>query len=279
MHWLVCSHGSGSQNTDEAQMLKALMLRKTSIFGQEDWLQVPWSDRTKSIEQRLYDHGFQLAAILEKADSLENPSLENKEILAISLDLLRACNSLHQRLEELFTNSLKPFLQERSITWRSSSEQVPDPSTLSSADIGQLMVVLNLWGCQLLLGFVANALRVRSNTTIDLHPGLATDRPAIEALCDSIAGYSDQDALSNIAHALLSYLPLCLGKGADEFAASRTLFPMTCILWQFRYSKSEFLQTMTLMRSVYETRNVRVARSGYNVMGGLLKARRPSDQA
>lgn len=45
-------------------MLKALMLRKGSSFGRKEWL-MEWN----SVEQKFYDLGFELAALIEMTDN------------------------------------------------------------------------------------------------------------------------------------------------------------------------------------------------------------------
>ena len=263
-------------------MLKALMLRKASMFGQEGWLNVPWQQRRKTAEQELYDYGFRLAALLDRADQLVDPQ-PNDRTLKETIDLLDACNALQGRLEDLFTESFKSFLQEKYFDWtRSQFEKVPNAGALTSADTNQVMIVVNLWSCQLLLGFVAEVLRNRAIDALDSDLIPPDRRNYTKRLCETCAAYANQNALSDLAHAILRYLPLCLGKGASEFAASRTLFPLTCVLWQLRHKEIHFRRAMSLMRQVAEARNVRIASGGYSVIanvpfiardgGGLLTA-------
>lgn len=247
-------------------MLKALMLRKASLFGQEAWLEVPWQDRTKSSEQQVYDLGFHLAAILERADQLGEADAYAMP-LEETIDLLGRCNNLQSRLEDLYVKSLKPVLQAPRREWISSQfDNTQDMNSLTTADISHIMIVINLWSCQLLLGFVADALRRRLIEALDSHFMLDIDRTDVQALCDSSAEYTNQHELLDLAHAILRYLPSCIGSRASEFAASRTLFPLTCILWQFRHFQAPFLEATSLMHQVAEARNMRFAGVGYNVI-------------
>ena len=233
-------------------MLKALMLRKASLFGQPDWIQMPWEDRSKSTEQEVYDHGFQLAALLDRADKLvEVPD----KSLSETIDILEESNSLEERFELLFITAFRPSLQRE--TFKSQPDVEPD-----EAEISQMMIVVNLWACQLLLGFVADALRKRVLDGLDL--GQIVDQDHAKGLCDICEGYANRNAMSDLAQAILRYLPLCVGTAASEFAASRTLFPITCVLWQFRHSRFHFRQATSLMRQMSEARGVRFA-SGYTV--------------
>ncbi len=265
-------------------MLKALMLRKASLFGQVDWINAPWHNRSKPAEQQVYDLGFQLADLLDRADQL-NAAEVRREESDETIDLLEASNNLQQRMEELFTNLFKPFLQDRSYNWgRSQFDSVPDMSALTIADMNHIMIVINLWSCQLLLGFVAEVLRARLIDALDSHLLPTADIEPVKLLCDISAAYTTQHALSDLAHAILRYLPLCVHSGASEFAASRTLFPLTCILWQFRHFEVQFRQAIGLMRQMSGARNVRFA-GGYSVIelipyivrddGGLLAAGAP----
>jgi hypothetical protein len=159
------------------------------------------------------------------------------------IELLEACNLLDESLEALFRDGFKPFLQEKSFKWVCSGvAKVPDTGALTAADMNQIMVVLNLWGCQLLLGFTADAVRSEVIRGLDEHLMSATDRRRVRESCEISMGYSNRSTLSDLAHAVLQYLPLCLRETASEFAASRTIFPLTNVFWQFRHSEEPLRQ-------------------------------------
>ena len=247
-------------------MLKALMLRKRSLFGREDWTSLPWNAMDKPIEQQVYDQGFRLAAILERADGLIEPRTDDQS-LRQTKDLLHACNVLHSPMEDLFQRKIKPFLQARSSDWtRLQFDKAPESTALTPADINQLTIVVNLWSCMLLMAWVADVLRSRLIDALDSRLISTIDITHTKEIIDVCATYTNQFTLSDLAMAILQYFPLCVGSGASELAVNRMLFPLTCILWQFRHSELHFQRATALMRQISEARNVRFAAPGYNVV-------------
>lgn len=248
-------------------MLKAIMLRKASLFGQQAWLEVPWQDRAKPAEQQVFDLGFQLAVVLERADQLAEAEAY-AEPIEDTINLLQTSNNLQSRLEDGYVNLYKPVLQARRHEWFPSNfDEVLDISALTTADISHIMIVINLWASQLLLGFVAEALRLRLIEALESRLLLDAQREDVKSICDVSALYTSQHTLTDLAHATLKYLPSCIASRASEFAASRTFFPLTCILWQFRHFEVQFAQAISLMRQISEARNLRFADRGYSLLG------------
>ncbi|KAJ9604067.1 hypothetical protein H2200_011590 [Cladophialophora chaetospira] len=251
-----------------ALMLKDVMLRKRSAFGRDDWIDLPWCGRAKPIEQQVYDQGFRIAAILERSDLVVQSPTTGHQGLRPAIDLLQTCNDLRPQMDDLFRHTFKPFLQAKSADWtRSLFDKTPDSIALTPADINQLTLVVNLWSCMLLMAWIADALRDRLLDALDAGRIVTKDDVAhAKDLCEVSSSYTNQCALTDLALAILQYFPLCVGPGASELAVNRMLFPLTCILWQFRYSESHFRKATALMWQISEARNVKFAAPGYSVI-------------
>jgi hypothetical protein len=239
---------------------------------------------SKPVEQQVYDLGFRLAAWLDRGDLLYNSAGSIDSALEQTA-LLATGNQLQRDLESLFEASFKTFLLDRSSVWtRAGTDAMPQPSDISPAEVNQLMLLINLWGFQLLLGFTAQILKDNISKAIIDRTYLSVDVEGISVLCSECGRYANSSALDDLALTMLRYMPLCVTDGASEFAATRAMFPMTAMLWQLRHSNSAFMQALALMRHISEGRNMRFA-GAYSVIdripyiargdAGLLESLRP----
>jgi hypothetical protein len=248
------------------QMLKAIMLRKASVFGQDDWTDLPWRGRVKTAEQRSYDYGFRLAAILEEADRLCDPEEDDRD-WSRTTRLIESANALQAHLEELCATYCEPFLREKSSTRDKSHPEQPRIFPGKTAvELYHLLTVLNVWSTQLLLGFVADGLRSRLIDALEQRGIPTASKNHAKRLCDACGKYSNQCTLSDIATAILKYLPFCLGLDATDFIAIRVFYPVTVALWQFRHYEHQTRQGLKLARQISERRNIRFTQGGYCVM-------------
>jgi hypothetical protein len=238
----------------------------------------------KPVEQQVYDLGFQLAAWLDEVDILYS-SFGSGDTFAEQTAILTTGNQLQEDLEFLFEASFKTFLLERSSVWsRAATGALPQATDISPADANQLMLLINLWGFQLLLGFTAQALEDNISKAVSDRAYVSVDLGGVSVLCNKCDQYANASALDNLALTMLRYLPLCVTDGASEFAATRAMFPMTAMLWQLRHSENPFRQALALMRHISEGRNMRFA-GAYSVIdripyiargdAGLLAGPRP----
>lgn len=115
----------------------------------------------------------------------------------------QACIDLHDSLEKLKPNLTKPA------------------------------VLLNLFACELLLGFVATPL-----------------------------GLEWASECAHLADAILEMLPMVTEGGGEEH---RSIFPLTCILWQYRGDEVKHSQADAMMKHIAEDRKVRFVEADYQI--------------
>ena len=234
------------------------MLREASPFGEKEWQHIPWTEEAKSVDQQIYDCGFELGSLLERADRLKQTE-PNSGSQPQLVELLRSCLVLNSAFEKLHQEHFGDFLLTNSQALGGPRSDDTRPETASPAVMNQIMLVLNLWGMQLLLGFVADGLGGAGHRLSSTEEG---DLISLGGMCQS---WSNESALAKVAYAILRYMPLCLGKGASESTASRTIFPITVVMWQFRHSPAEFARAGELKKQILEMRNMRFIGGNYQV--------------
>jgi hypothetical protein len=256
-------------------MLKAIISRKSSSFGGKDWIHSPWEGCVKPIEQRLYDYGFSLASLIEWSDDIVKFDATKRDTIDQIIALLDQCDTIQTDLELLYsTSSLKAFLLSRSGEWTRSPFEESPSTILSVSDLDCLSLVLNFWSFELILGWIANALKERLVSALEL--GQVRSRTQIATatrLCAAFAVFVDATTLTDLALAILHYLPLCMTKKCSEFAANRTLLPITCVVWQLRHDEKNFPKALSLMKRVDRTRKIRFA-TEHSVMSLIPKIAR-----
>lgn len=87
---------------NQPKMTSGLIERQTSIFAREEWLQLPWVGREKSLAQKIYDAGFCFSSLTVRGDRLltrtDGSAIHLRKLL-IEVDALRQnINSLHDSI-------------------------------------------------------------------------------------------------------------------------------------------------------------------------------------
>ena len=246
-------------------MLKAILLGQSSPFGERDWIELPWEGRAKPAEQRLCDFGFKLASLIEQANDLVALEAVASDTLDQTIALLESCDELQKDLESFSATSLPPFLQANSGGWSQLQFEKLSGKILSVADTNQLTIAINLWTCGLILGWIAGPVRERLISTLEILLIPWNNDEKLRRMCAAAAVYANERTLTALAHGILQYLPLCTGKAISDFAASRTLCPITCVVWQLRYDTKHFPQAWELMKQISGRRKIRCS-TEYSVM-------------
>lgn len=249
---------SNDYHSHTYQMLQALMVRKASPFGEQDWRDIPWTNQTKDSYQQLYDFGFRLAALLEAADRLKDVPVISEGIQHSLVILLQNFNALDQSLDNLFDGSFQPFLLSRSIFGsRARSQASPISTSFSPTDMISLVAILNLWALQLLASFTADSLKRK---LLERDEDFIKDGGrSVEDVCHTAQSYSSNTARSDLALMISRFMPLCVGKNASEYVVSRTIFPAFTLSVQSRTSDTQSLQSKEFINQISEERNIRFA--------------------
>jgi hypothetical protein len=247
-------------------MQRGFLTKKQPMLGRDDWIDSPWKGIDKPLDQRVYDQGFRLVSIMEISNKLVDPQVD-EETLVRTLNLLRLCNDSSKQMDHLFKESFKPFLQQKSVhLTRTYFQFTPDVTATTPDDINRLTLVINLWACMLVAGWIARVLRSRLEAAVlDRHLCGEIALRARKA-CNACIPYTEEETFFGTALSMLQYMPICIGPGANDFAVNRMLSPMTTVAWQFRHSRPLLQKVQALMGQIAGTRHVQFAAPGYDVV-------------
>lgn len=80
--------------------MESIVGRRSSVFGNPVWLDIPWRGKKKVLQQKLYDYGFRLSGLIERTDSVisdEHSPLVEAETLIEDFDhLFQLLNAQHR---------------------------------------------------------------------------------------------------------------------------------------------------------------------------------------
>ena len=163
-------------------MIRDIQYRKSSFLKEPVWLSKPWEGRPKGIEQRLYDIGFDLAAVLEFADRIGAIS-DNAETTKGRMELLDTCHQLNDRFQiwydEFINISPSPLYWPTLSTFNGLQGGVnPFPVSFQFSNLRLAEMIVTYWSLQLILsGTIAmNSLALRQ-TSSPPNPTLGIEQP------------------------------------------------------------------------------------------------------
>src|ERR1700753_704291 len=87
-------------------MNHCIMRRTPSIFGEQEWREVPWIGADKGVEQIILDYGLRLGGLLETADTLSKGELCSSDVATLLGELAEISDSI-QNLHEHYSSPRK----------------------------------------------------------------------------------------------------------------------------------------------------------------------------
>ncbi len=237
-------------------MIQCIQFRKSSFFGDSDWLTIPWGNTGKDICQRLYDRGFALGALLEEMDSADLTNAETRTSQFSSN--LQRCSELRVDFggwyQELLQQSPSPLYwttkstipsdsAQESLTDDASESQILSPFSFPSLRLAY--ITATFWALKLIL-----------SSTIALTCGAILSSASANQ-SSSVDHYLAVD-LTNTAHRLLSQhsslqrlelatnimrsMPYSLNDSMGLLGAAKSLFPLRAALFFLRRQPGEELK-------------------------------------
>ena len=244
-------------------MLQALLLRKASPLGSYDWCTRPWPQKSKDqtpkdVFQKLYDHGFALAALLEEVDSAD---LEDKNVSTETIEkYLRRCSAMDAKFslwyQELVQKSDGPIYWLTPLT---------DFIKLSLADEHRLLMLKKNWPfsfpnlkmASIILLYWALKLAISSTIANICSAALSapkspTPTPLETAATNLLVQHGDNGRLQNATNIMRS-MPYCLHDSMGLMGAQKTIFALRAARLSLRKSQIEELKwCIQTYRSLYE---------------------------
>ena len=203
----------------------------------------------KDATQRLYDHGFALAALFEEIDTADLPNPETK--LAQFNKFLRRCSALDATLNLWYQDFARQYQYSTPLYWLTPpNDGIHDTKAASNKwrpfsfpDLSIAIAVIVFWGLKLAL----------SNTVaiicaLVLSPNVRNqheDDPEGFAALEQTAGllvtqHGNTGRLENATN-IIRAMPYCLHDSAGQLGPQRCLFPLRAALLSLRRTPGEEL--------------------------------------
>lgn len=254
-------------------MVQALQFRKASPLGYPEWCTRPWAQKRKGqppsrdYSQRLYDHGFALAALFEEVDKANLLSPEAD--ISLLTKYLRRCAALDAAFN-LWYQSLARH-SPTPLYWLTPPDDSIHPTVaalsnrqpFSFPDLRTANTIATFWGCKLALSntiaiICASILSPNASNRRgeDLRSFEALERTARQLLVQ----HGDTGRLENATNIIRS-MPYCLHDSMGLLGPQKSLFALRAALLSLRRSPGEELDwCLSMYRELVERKGLGYAR-------------------
>ncbi|KAJ9616652.1 hypothetical protein H2200_000371 [Cladophialophora chaetospira] len=219
-------------------MIVCLMRRRSSFFGEPQWLAEPWAGTSKGCDQRLFDYGFSLGTLMHKVETMQQQARRDGmlEILEQLRDGYLALSYLNEELLAL--------REQPQQTAGGSSEKLGPDETPFTFTFGFLIAL------DLVFGSFTTALLQKCNEPLSF---------VHQELFDQLHRYADPGRRLRLARQLLRHVQFCCQTRA-EYNRPRIIFPLNVVRWELRNSSpEEKAQVNALFESVSSKSHFRIA--------------------
>jgi len=263
-------------------MIVAIQYRKRHALGARQWRPQTWASVT-DVEQSLYDHGFDIAAVAEDLDALRScprtPQIGAVAFRALSqaLQISADLRAWHVRLIQ----TVPPPLDRDEGQQASVGDALPvypsiseDETTIRFDELRHGLLMLDYWGLSIAIATLISTLRARLQSCAPAptaSPGQQRRSASpLPGPCASGFGMEHQlDLSAQIAHAA----ELTARPASGMHAVQRSIFGLRLALLPARThpgARAHLLRERCgrLMDGISETMHVRHAREVRRVSGG-----------
>ena len=234
-------------------MTQALMNRKASPLGYHEWCTRPWVQRgkkrypEKGPTQRLYDHGFALAALFEEIDAAN--LLDPETRLSLLNKYLRRCSALDATFNLWYQNLARQ--SSTPLYWLTSPNDGINHSTaalnkwrpFSFPDLRVAITIITFWGLKLALSnTIANTCAlVLSPNAANQHKDDPQGFAALEQTARHLViQHGDTGRLENATN-IIRAMPYCLHDSTGLLGPQKSLFALRAALMSLRKTPGEEL--------------------------------------
>ena len=254
-------------------MIQALQNRKASPLGDHEWCTRPWVRKgnqrcpEKDSTQRLYDHGFALAALFEEIDTA---NLLNPETKISTLNkYLRRCCAIDATFNIWYQNLARQ--SSTPLYWLTPPNDGVHHTTAASTkwqpfsfpDLRTAITVITFWGLKLAL---SNTIAIVCALVLSLNArNQHKDDPQGLAVLEQTAHHlvtqhGDAGRLGNATN-IIRAMPYCLHDSAGLMGPQKSLFALRAALLSLRRTPGEELdRCMRAYQELVEKKGVGYAR-------------------
>ena len=223
-------------------MVVSLMRSRASFLGEADWLQGPWADTTKDLDQRLFDFGFLFAEVMQQSDTLQRPPARQEII-----DMLEQISDGYVGLMALNEELLATRDRDRQSFRFSDAEVVANE--ISFAVSSATLIALDLS-----MSIFTYALLGRCNEDL---------LQAREEHVSQLRRYSDPNRRQKLAQQLLHHLQTSLQKQFESMRP-RIIYPLNVVRWELRNSPEDMEAIQALFKAIAFGNHFRIAQGVHN---------------
>ena len=262
-------------------MIKALQNRKASPLGDNEWCTRPWVHERKKrclekdSTQRLYDHGFALAALFEEIDTanLRNPVTKVAQLNQV----LRRCSALDATLSLWYQNLTRQsstplyWLTPPNDGFHHTTAALAKWRPFSFQDLPVAITIITFWGLKLAL---SNTIAIICASV--LSPNAYHQRqedPQSFAMLEQTARqlltqHGDTGRLENATN-IIRAMPYCLHDSMGLSGPQKSLFALRAALLSLRRTPGEELnQCLSAYQELAEKKGM-----GYAIEIGKVRAK------
>lgn len=235
-------------------MIHAMQFRKSSFLGTEEWKTIPWEDTPKDVYQKLYDHGFSMAALLEEIDSAQLISPE-ADISKLS-DFLPRLSSMNDEMEswyhELLTECQSPLFWPTYSSPRTSSSisgwdvrETLEPSSLPPLSFPTLRmanITVTYWGLRTIL---SNTIAITCGAILSTDTQVSAESSRhgdLRAMATHLLSQHGSATRLEFATNIMRSMPYCLNDNMGLLGAQKSLFALRVALFSLRRHPGEELK-------------------------------------
>lgn len=215
-------------------MLQHLLARKASVFSQPAWLNEPWQDVDKSVEQSVFDNGLRLAALFERCDVAAQRHSEVSE----AIELFGECTELYDRLQILHQEHIAPGV---------AVAPLPVAASSGVANPAAFMLSITALGIQLgAYGSACDILRRVIEPSITALEISDTNSESVRIITQRTSHLiAKRRALAQL---IIRSVELCSNEGLGAMGAARVIFSLQLAKQQFQPAEPEFERCQILLR-------------------------------
>jgi hypothetical protein len=213
-------------------MLQYLVSRQACVLSEPDWLNCPWQDMEKSVEQQVFDYGFRLTSVYERCDLVIQKGSKDIDTVALLNDCMDIFDGIG-RLQDQFI-------------WPAATTDMKD-ATASNADPALFKnpagVMLSITALGIKLGACASA------CDIYLHDkDLAATLDKLRQLrARAVLLYIDRHI---VAKQIITTVQECVNERVGAMGAARMMFSLQLAIKQFSTTDPEYEECSTLMETL-----------------------------
>ena len=211
-------------------MLQYLVLRKSCVLAEPDWLHCPWQDMEKSVEQQVFDYGFRLTSVYERCDLVMQGCSHEIDVVVLLSDCMNIFDGIG-RLQDQF------IWPAATTDMKDASSPTADPALFKNP----AGVMLSITALGIKLGACA--------TACDIYGHVTSDAAALASAPDHLRSRAVLLHIDRhiVAKHIIAIVQECVKERVGAMGAARMMFSLQIAIKQFSTKDPEYEECSALM--------------------------------